>query len=416
MIGRVAARTGLDRAARRGTDAAGRALGLLGGGEIVYLVGLAGNPNYGDELVLRTWLRYLARVRPGATVVVDCAHVGQAGLLFAGDHPRAVFVDTLWQLARLAGDPARLGDAAPQDWVAAAATDLGARPDLAEGVDHLLRASSVHLVGGGYVNGMWPHWLPVVSAVAAVARTTGARAFATGLGLAPLPTGAGLDRLLADAARFEVFDVRDTGSFREIVGAPGASFTGDDVWLGLPAPSAQALPPGGVVLCAQQDLTGDFEWGGRSGVDGLAGFLEVILDAWRVPGDRVTVVEGIPAADYTVPLRMGKRLAGARVIPFLDLWRGGLPTGCGQTWISTRFHPHLVAAAAGDSGVAISTRPDYYAAKHRSLQDSGSRWTVVEGGDAIPERPRRGGFSPAARDDLVARKTELAARLYPRRR
>jgi polysaccharide pyruvyl transferase WcaK-like protein len=36
----------------------------------VYLVAPSGNPNYGDEFILRAWLSYLARVRPEADVVV----------------------------------------------------------------------------------------------------------------------------------------------------------------------------------------------------------------------------------------------------------------------------------------------------------------------------------------------------------
>lgn len=405
---------GVDAVARRGLGLAERFLRGIGGAEIVYLVGLAGHPNYGDELVLRTWLRYLARVRPTATVVVDVAHVGEASLLFAGDHPRAVFVDTLWRLARVAEEqPEVRGELSPHDWVAAAATDLAVAPGLAEGVDHLLRASTVHVVGGGYVNGMWPQWLPVISGVAAVARRTGARAFATGLGLLPLPTGADLARLLSDAGAFEVFDVRDAPSRAALDGVPGATFTGDDVWLGLDQDEPHSADHHGeVALCVQADLSEGFEWHGRTGSAALAAFIGDTLDDWEVPGSQVTVVEGIPGMDFTVPKLLGDRIDGARVVPFLDVWRAGLPVGAGFTWISTRFHPHMVAAAAGDSGVAIVPKPDYYGIKHRSLVDAGSRWTVIDGAASVPARPAAGGFSTADRRSNVARKTALANRLY----
>ena len=103
-------------------------------------------------------------------------------------------------------------------------------------------------------------------------------------------------------------------------------------------------------------------------------------------------------------------------MPFLDVWRSGLPVGRGNTWISTRFHPHLIAAAAGDPGVAIIPRPDYYATKHRSLAAAGSAWTIVDDPDVIPCRPTAGGFSVDDRDRAVAAKRALAHRLYPRRR
>ncbi|NWO17736.1 MAG: polysaccharide pyruvyl transferase family protein, partial [Corynebacterium sp.] len=54
----------------------------------------------------------------------------------------------------------------------------------------------------------------------------------------------------------------------------------------------------------------------------------------------------------------------------------GLPTREGQTWISTRFHPHLVAAARGVSGIAVSAHAGmYYTVKHASV---GSAWTITD--------------------------------------
>ncbi|WP_231857752.1 polysaccharide pyruvyl transferase family protein [Tsukamurella pulmonis] len=414
---------GLRRPVRRAVGAVERALGGVGRGEIIYLIGVAGHPNLGDELVLRIWLRHLARARPTATVVVDVAHVGEAALLFAGDHPRAVFVDTLWRLARAADENPGLDGTGAQDWVASAATDMRIAPGLAEGVDHLLRASSIHVIGGGYVNRQWPQWFPVISAVAAVARRTGAPAYATGLGLLPLPDGEALVRFRADAAAFAVFDVRDRPSYEALQGVPGASFTGDDVWLGLGAAAGRSGARRGpresgrhdeVVLCMQEDLAEDFARDGRTGAPALAALVRELLDAWDVPGERVTVVEGIPGHDYTVPKLLGERIAGARIIPFLDVWRDGLPVGDGRTWISSRFHPHLLAAAAGDSGVAVVPKRDYYGVKHGSLVEFGSRWTVVGDDSPLPARPVAGGFPEADRRENIARKTALAARLYPR--
>ena len=49
-------------------------------------------------------------------------------------------------------------------------------PGLAACVDLFRRAASVHLLGGGYVNNVWPYQVSLVSAAAALARSTGARA------------------------------------------------------------------------------------------------------------------------------------------------------------------------------------------------------------------------------------------------
>lgn len=392
--------------------------------EIIYLISPAGWPNYGDELIARSWLRHLARTRPRALVVLDCHSPGQAGLLLRDIHPRAVFVDTLWQLTRYASNRTRTDGPdpdAPWDWVADAATRFGPAPRLAEGVDVFRRASSVHLLGGGYLNAVWPHHISLVAAVAELVRSTGVPAYATGQGLLPLAGEPARSVLLKAVEEFSVFDVRDAASLEALAGTPAVRGTGDDAWLGLDGRDAFHMPMnpaagGGVTLCVQGDLTEDFTMRGRSGTAALAEFVCATLDAWEVPGDAVTVVEGIPGRDRDVPVRLGDRLTGARTIPFLDLWRRGLPVGAGDTWISTRFHPHLVAAAAGDSGVAVIPRRDYYATKHESLAASGSRWTVVDDPEVIPDRPTTGGFDPDARARLVADKRALADRLYPRRR
>ncbi|MFT3715091.1 MAG: polysaccharide pyruvyl transferase family protein [Gordonia sp. (in: high G+C Gram-positive bacteria)] len=385
--------------------------------DLIYLVSPAGHPNYGDELIAEAWLTYLARHRPLATVVVDSPRPGQAALLLRHANRRAIFVSTLWELTRYSAQdppPADVDPAQPWDWAARAASRFGPAPMEGHGVDLLLRATTLHLVGGGYVNAVWPHQVALVAAIAEVARTTGARAVGTGLGLTPPVPGLAGERLRTDAAAFEVIDVRDRPSMDLLDQIPGASFDGDDAWLSprvrRPKRPGRSDP---VILCAQGDLTDDFRRGDRTGLPALAEFIEATLDAWSVPGHDVTVVEGMPASDRKVADLLGDRLAGATVVPFIDVWRDGLPTGTGATWLSTRFHPHLLAAASGDSGVAIVPKPDYYGTKHASLIEAGSAWTLAADGDTIPDRPTAGGFSADAVRTAQKTKTDLAARLYP---
>ncbi|AVM00844.1 hypothetical protein C6V83_11810 [Gordonia iterans] len=386
--------------------------------DLIYLVGPAGYPNYGDELITEAWLRYFARHRPLATVVVDCGRAGNANLILRQANPRAIFVDTLWELTRYAHsgpDNPEVDPECPWEWVAAAASRFGPAPLSSAGVELLLRAKTIHLVGGGYVNDIWPEHVGLIAAIAEVSRVTGARAVATGQGLMPPVEGAARERLISDAAQFDVFDVRDRPSFDLIAGAPGAVQNGDDAWLSprIQAPESAVNPSGEVILCAQSDLTEDFRRGDLRGAQALAALLTDTLDAWEVPGHRVTVVEAIPGKDMAVPDLMGDRLSGARRLTFADVWRDGLPTGRGGVWLSTRFHPHLLAAAAGDSGVAVVPKPDYYDTKHASLISAGSRWTLLTDGQTVPDRPTGGGFAPLAAGAATERKHNLAKDLYP---
>ena len=67
--------------------------------DVLYLVGTSGHPNFGDEFIAASWLRFLARARPGAEVWLDCPHPGLASHLFDGLHPGLRTTDTLWRLA-----------------------------------------------------------------------------------------------------------------------------------------------------------------------------------------------------------------------------------------------------------------------------------------------------------------------------
>lgn len=400
----------------------GRARDRLRTEEIIYLVAPAGHPNFGDELIARTWLEYLARARPRSTVVLDSHSPGQAAVLLRGAHPRAVFTDTLWQLTLHAGQvadgAAENDDIDPQrpwDWVARAATEVGPAPRLAEGVQLFRRAAVVHLLGGGYVNNVWPHHVSLVVAAATLARRTGALAYATGQGLIPTVDGERWTALREAIDAFTVFDVRDDASAQALTGSAARRHSGDDAWLSI-SPAAQpatAAISGRVNLCLQADLVDDFVAGDLRGPAALAEVVTRILDTWQVSGDEITIVECIPGQDMVIPRHLGDRLAGSRLLPFVDVWHHGLPIGRGDTWVSTRFHPHLLAAAAGDSGVAIMPRPDYYATKHQSLADAGSRWTLLSDPDRVPVRPEAGGFSADARTRAVAHKRALARRLYP---
>ncbi|EGD53711.1 polysaccharide pyruvyl transferase family protein [Gordonia neofelifaecis] len=374
--------------------------------DVVYLVTAAGFPNFGDELITEAWLRHLAMRRPFTRVVVDSPHPGQSALLLRRANRRAVFVDTVW---RLTNSPADLRSPALAETLA---TD--ARSDV--GAELLLRARTVHIVGGGFLTDLWPRHRSLVAIVATVARTTGARAIATGAGLTPGFTGSALDGFHADAEQFDVFDVRDRPSADFIGPLSGATSTGDDAWLSprVAAPGDRTHSFGELMLCIQGDLTADFAWRGRRGPDALTAFVRATLDEWRVPGSDVTVVECNPGLDLLIADRLGSRLGDARRVPFRELWESGLPTGGGRTWLSTRFHPHLVAASAGDSGVAVIPRPDYYGAKHGSLIAAGSAWTVVSGDADVPAPPTAGGFTADAAAANRSRKQALANRLYPR--
>ncbi|MFD6092496.1 polysaccharide pyruvyl transferase family protein [Oerskovia sp. NPDC060338] len=337
---------------------------------VIYLVGVAGNPNYGDELIARTWLEYLAVHHPNDDVWFDTPHPGPAAALLAGLHPRLRVTDTMWRLRDL-GE--QFGDA--RAFVLKALHDPGHAPWWAAGIDVLRSADIVHIIGGGYLNELWSSNFAVVAGVGWLAENTGARTALSGAGLTPLSDGNRND-LVQDLSAFDVVDVRDIPSALTLADAGdpplGAQRTADDVFLSAPyahIDSATAdLFDVGIVL--QDDLV-------QIDKGALRAFIRAQVEAWGTPPDRIAFIECIPRIDASSAQDVGADWPGAQFYPFQHLWNRGFPAGAHQRWISTRFHPHLLAARVGARGIAISVHEGYYDTKHRSLVDLGSGWAIV---------------------------------------
>lgn len=358
---------------------------------LYYLAGPAGHPNYGDELITAGWLNHLAETAPEAEVWVDTHSPGPAQVLLGDLHPRVRFTDTLWRLCWEApsDDPWQVAS-----WVRRAVADPGLAPRWDRGIALLRRADVIHLLGGGYINRIWPRHIGLLAGAAAAARASGARCAATGLGLFPEPEGAA-ELVRATAAEFAIADVRDRASADLLGTTPGI----DDAFLAQPKLWTSEDDPPDVMLCLQGDQV-------DIGLDALASAVLRILRAWQIPPERIGVVEAIPGEDRKVFDLIEHQLPGARFYPFVDIWEHGLPVAAGQTWLTTRFHMHLVAAAAGATGVAIPVSADFYATKHRSLLELGSGWTMLDDLHQVPRRPAGTGF-----DDSViaaARQAKLA--------
>ena len=368
-----------------------------------YLVTCAGLPNYGDDLIASTWLRHLAAVRPDADVIVDCIKPRIAAKHLTGLHPRAQFTNTLWKLV------GKQFSAGPQDAAAAVEQDVLEQTGLRSGgaatgpAAALAEAETIHLVGGGYINRLWPQVLGLLSGVTAVTSRTGARAVMTGQCL--WPPAEGCESLVADlATRFDVADVRDQASTR-LIAAAGPSTSADDVFLG----TALGTRPGGadlprVMVCLQAHLA-------SMPVQTLVQYVADTLAAWDV--HEVGFFECAPGWDDELLELASTRLPVVARYTMSDALRDGFPADRGQTWITSRFHPHLVSAAAGAAGVAVSIEADYYTTKHASLIEAGSGFQLVDDLSQVPARPAGSGYAPERLAALRAVKLAVADRIYP---
>ncbi|PQM74640.1 hypothetical protein C5Y44_07005 [Corynebacterium sp. J010B-136] len=335
--------------------------------ETIYLVAPAGHPNFGDEFIVSAWLRELYRRRPHARVILDCHSPGIASILHANVHPHLTVTDTLWHLGLQCAD---------EDEVVEALKNTYSKPLLTTGLNLAKTADIVHVIGGGWLNDTWPHHLKVLAAAASL---NAKHKVMTGQGF--IPGDEIKDQLDKWLQYFDHVEVRDVPSEALFANLAHVERGLDDAWLAASDPAAgHGLGWGNAdarerdfVVIAQSDLLG-------IEVDELARRIIRQLKHLGATGDNIAYVECIPEYDHKVLDLLREfdpeLMEHVRVVAFDELWAFGLPTREGQTWISTRFHPHLVAAARGVSGIAVSAHAGmYYTVKHASV---GSAWTITD--------------------------------------
>ena len=352
----------------------------------LYLVSMASYPNYGDELIARRWLEHLARHRPEDEVWLDCRHPGTASALFGGLHPRLRVTDAVF---RTVEDSLRGSRRGVEDIITSLGTPLYDAPLLA-----LREAGSLHLLGGGFVNAVWPENDLIVEAMRAASRLGGAPLIATGQGLAPF----GPETLQG----FDHVSVRDAPSAQRL-GIPQGV---DDAYLVERMPVPERSAPTELVLCVQSDAVDD------GAFERLIGHVRRTVGASGIPRERVRYVEALPGGDFAGYDRLRDLVAEDGFVPFTRFWRGEFSPAAHQVWLTTRFHHHLVAALHGARGIALAAKTGYYDVKHGSLVEGGSRWRVQDGTGEVLDLSQLPDPAPAA--DSIAAKTAEAQLLYGR--
>ena len=387
----------------------GRSPAEQAGRDVFYLIAEPGYPNYGDELIAAEWLKYLAQRHPESPVVVDCARPGPAATILQGIHPRASFTDTLRRLGTENPFPYE----GPIDDIAGFVGDAlendGLPPRYAMGIRLLQhRVRGIHMLGGGYMRGDWTCNLSRL-AVGPFAKRHGIPAIATGLGLMPLD-GESLEFARHSVAMFDRFTVRDERTLGALNGGESdaiiAELAPDDCFVnGLKDCYMQddALP--GIMMCVQSDFVADSER--------LHAYATSILETWGIGlHDSIGVVECNPLIDRPIyDYLIAHGYDRVRFFPLAEILERGFPAREGQRWISTRYHPHILAAAKGCAGSFISVDAGYYDVKHAAVLRMGSHWTKATLGEPAP-RPGDGFTDPNLPERYSRQIRQVADILY----
>ena len=330
----------------------------------IYLIGTSGFPNFGDEIILRNWVRYLSKSKEQYEIWIDCPQPSFVACLLNEFPINIKTTNALWKLCCETHFDNTIQFVSQIDhWVKYLGT-----PKLDLQLLNLRDVDIFHIIGGGYINSIWKHHIGLLQACVSYKKhfNTNAKLVMTGGGLLPLAENSGILQLLL--SDFDICESRDfnISDFLDNIQA-GC----DDAFLDLNFEFRRAeyiddAPD--IAVCLQKDLASDklFEKNIRN--------LRHRLIKYSNQGKSIAYIEAIPGLDRVAFDYLSQSVNEMKFYPALDIIQNGLPLKQGQYWITSRFHHHLIASSFGCMGEYISVKPDYYDQKHASLVYKISNW------------------------------------------
>lgn len=340
-----------------------------------YLAGGAGVRNYGDELIVRSWLdHYSSLVGPGG-LSESFVDGGSASALreVATDHRSLIdCTSSLKDAARRHYNRNAKPDFSANVLAGLQVFENGVKNDLIDmtALSNLESAKVLHLHGGGYLNSYWPFHGFLVGALIAVKARNDAKLIGSGLGIGPLDalSEEQVSTLAEAFSSFDTFEVRDRESHDFVTNELGVR----DVRLGLddtfiaPIPTREVAGRAFHLSLFANELS------------------EKIIE--KISGNFISEFDShwfwiCTRKDVEVYSKLVQRFPQFRPLDYTNLVLDPIPVGSDGNYMHTmRFHPHLAALRLGMTGSFRSTSP-YYDAKHGSIVHLGSDFTSVLAGD-----------------------------------
>lgn len=350
------------------------------------LIGGAGAPNYGDELIVKGWLDRFSQPRHDGEKFIFCENSAEPSRKFhlAWKHPlraRAAFRDdfaliaksvphlTFWQQAERGFTFMR---------------DFGFSGVGYKGTRDLFEALSFHLHGGGYFNEIWSDKGFLLGLAASFSKLYGMPAFATGIGFGPFvqdcPDPARFAEILS---HFKWFETRDSASHQLVTAiAPAANLISgiDDSFI-LPddrifrRDSTKRRLHVSLITSHIKDLPASF-WPWLVSQSGA--FDEIVF--WV----------SYPWEDREAIARVNAEIPRSTIYTARELVHFRPRIGGEDVFITQRFHVHLAAARAGTRGFYLAHNP-YYRQKHESIVALGSGLAPLD----LTDLPDLGNLPPS---------------------
>lgn len=370
------------------------------------LIGGAGAPNYGDELIVKGWIDHLAETQPRNESFVFQENIAKqcTKLHLPEWHPqkaRVFFRDSAAKAAKLIPKQAIW---AHTEFGYNFLRDFGFAKSGYAGFAEMFDTPTIHLHGGGYLSDGSPHKAFYLGLAAAFAKTYQTRIFATGIGFGPVVKPCrdpGLFQEIMDC--FEFFEVRDQISLETLhhVAPDARVIHGTDDCFIVPAEK---------VFRRDSSLR-------RLHLSFSHGYMEKYPDAFwpwlaqEAEGfEEVVFWESYPWFDKVVIEKLRSHIPRVKVHSTYSLLFEPPPIGDLDVFVSHRFHVHYAAARAGARGFYHAPSP-YYVQKHESITKAGSGLLPLDM-KCLPSLKNLPAVRPLDDARLRGEKLQIARRAY----
>ena len=372
---------------------------------MIYLVSGSGAPNYGDELILAMWIRLIQNSRSTEDLVVDTHIPANTHRCHDLSGPLTV-TDDVWQLAKKISENLDFWGAFEigLEFFGKGYYKKYAKTNFVSTAEKI---SIFHVHGGGFISTRNAKSGFLLGLAESLKRTFSTRIYGTGLGIEPFdlpPEKHKAIRGLIDA--FSVFECRDSVSAKKLNQAYGNE---NHVPYGLDDNYLEKLKIHPSALSAREPaLHLSFSWPLPGGCDEkFFGAVNRMRDQYP----NVIIWQSYPWKERETIIRLVRHLGHVQVFSTEELVKAGAPVRRGDFMLTTKFHPHFVAARLGASGNYISNSL-YYNIKHESISVLGSPFFRFENQIIVPENASVPARIVEEESAQINRKQEIARSIY----
>ncbi|KAA0017496.1 polysaccharide pyruvyl transferase family protein [Salinicola corii] len=374
----------------------------------IVLIGGAGAPNYGDELIVRGWLKFFGNHAEECNITFY-ENLAENSRKLHDQHAtgknRIQFQDDLVQVAK-----SYVGINFWEQIIRGYTfiEKRGLEKYAGYQLTPLLEADIIHLHGGGYLNNYDPEKGFYIGLLAALKEKHGTEIFATGIGFGPVPVpGAEIQGVIHDIFKqFRLFELRDVDNFRflkKTFGEAAFHYGLDDCYLLSTGDLFQRDETGPRLYLSY--LSYNISQASERYWDRLKKFSEKF--------EETIFWESYPWQDKEVFTYLKKKLPNLKKLEVKDALDHKVKIGSKDFVICSRFHVHFVLARAGLHGIYMKDSK-YYDIKHQSIVDRGSTFTVANFSSSAIVNKGKIFDSPITVCDMSSHesKLELSKRMY----